>query len=93
MAPGVMEQMEAVSLICCAVGAGDVPCLSSLVARAWLHARLQVGLESVPSDPQHTVKWRCLSHDGFQVTVMQNLLMHTRSRGRAFQNTDSTRLD
>lgn len=72
---------------------GMCPAFFSLVARAWLHARLQVGLESIPSDPQYTVKWRWLSHDGFQVTVMQNLLMHVQSRGRAFQNTDSTRLN
>lgn len=63
---------------------GMCPAFSSLVARAWLHAQPQVGSESVPSDSQHRVTGRCLSHDGFQVTVIQHLLMHTQSRGRAF---------
>lgn len=63
---------------------GVCPAFSSLVLRACLRVLPQVGLESVPSDPQHSVTWRCLSRGGFQVTVMQHLLMHTQCRGRAF---------
>lgn len=62
---------------------GTCPAFPSLVARALLHVQLQVGLESVPFEPQCSMKWRWLSC-GFQVTVVPNLLMYTQSRGRAF---------
>lgn len=92
MPRGVMtEQMEALCLFCL-VFRGLLYSWSwgsALPFPAWRQEPGSVCSRSLGQSqslliPQRGVKWRCLSCGGFQVSVMQNLLMHTQSRGRAF---------